>query len=136
MFDDFAEDKTVVVTTYRRNGTPVETPMHIAVDHGDAFIRTYGTALKWKRLRRNAELLVSHANTSRRPALLGLFAPKKTRPVGRPVHARAVVLEGAESERAALALARKYPFLQGFLIPLMHRFVLRTRTLHMRLIPQ
>jgi hypothetical protein len=33
MFEEFDRDTTVIVTTYRRDGTPVDTPMHIAVDH-------------------------------------------------------------------------------------------------------
>lgn len=45
----FGDQKTVVVTTYRRDGTPVDTPVHIAVDGGDVFMRTYESAMKWKR---------------------------------------------------------------------------------------
>jgi len=135
MFEEFGAEKTVVVTTYRRDGKPVNTPMHIAVEAGDAFIRTYATALKWKRLQRNPSLVVSHATTGKRPALLGLLMPRRAKPLGPGRPARVVVLNGDESQRASSALARKYPILQGLVIPLMHRFVYRTRTVNMRLHP-
>jgi PPOX class probable F420-dependent enzyme len=135
MFEEFDEDKTVVVTTFRRDGTPVDTPVHIAVDHGTAFIRTYASAGKWKRLRSNPALTLSHANMGRRPALLGLLVPKRARKIGPGVPARVVALGGQEADRASRALAAKYPFLQGFLIPLLHRLVYRSRTVNMKLKP-
>jgi PPOX class probable F420-dependent enzyme len=136
MFEEFGAENTVVVTTYRRDGKPVDTPMHIAVEGGNAFIRTYATALKWKRPRRNPQVVVSHATTGKHPALLGLLMRRRARPVGPGRPARAVVLQGEESEMASSALARKYPLLQGVVIPLMHRLVYRTETLNMGLRPE
>ena len=40
-FDRFVDQRTVLLTTYRRDGTPVPTPVHIAVDGGVAYIRTF-----------------------------------------------------------------------------------------------
>lgn len=37
---------------------------------------------------------------------------------------------------AARALARKYPILQGLLIPAMHRYAYRTTTVHFELTPE
>src|SRR5205814_8101429 len=116
------------------NGAPVDTPVHIAIDRDEAYIRTYASAGKWRRLRRDPRITVSHANTGRRPALLGLLLPKRTQKVGTGVQARVVALGGADADRASRALAGKYPFLQGILIPLLHRFVYRTQTVNMRLI--
>ena len=51
---------------------------------------------------------------------------------GPALHARATLLSGAEAERAAQALARRHPLLQGLLVPLMHR-LMRYRTLRYEL---
>lgn len=40
----FVRQKTVLLTTYRRDGTPVGTPVHIAVDGDRAFFRTWDRA--------------------------------------------------------------------------------------------
>jgi len=130
----FGDEKTVVVTTYRRDGTPVDTPVHIAVEGGDVYMRTYESAMKWKRLRRDPRVMVSRADMGRRPALVGLLAGKRVHRAGQGIPARAVLLEGEESNRAAHAIRRKYPFLQGFLIPWVHRHVYRTRTLNLKLV--
>jgi hypothetical protein len=49
----FVRQKTVLVTSYRRDGRPVGTPVSIAV-HGDhAYLRSFETAGKTRRLRNN-----------------------------------------------------------------------------------
>lgn len=58
-FDRFAAQKNVVLTTYRRNGTPVPTVVHIVVDGDRAYFRTPSTAGKVKRLRRNADVEIA-----------------------------------------------------------------------------
>ena len=40
-FGRFTEQKTIALTTYRRDGTPVITPVHIAVVGSVAYIRTF-----------------------------------------------------------------------------------------------
>jgi uncharacterized protein len=130
----FAEQKTVILTTHRRDGTPVDTPVHIAVEDGHAFIRTFETALKTKRLRRRPEAELRLASNGRAPAILALARPKDARRAGPPVRVRARELSGDEYRRAGAALARKYPVLQGFLIPRAHRLQ-GTRTVNMELTP-
>jgi hypothetical protein len=49
----FARQRTVLLTTYRRNGTPVGTPVNIAVAADRAFVRTWDTTGKLKRIRNN-----------------------------------------------------------------------------------
>jgi PPOX class probable F420-dependent enzyme len=132
-FEAFADQKTVIVTTYRRDGTPVDTPVHVAVEGGRAYIRTYAKAMKARRLRRNPQLVLSLASSGTRPAVLGLLAPKQVKRLGEGVHACARPLTGEEERRAARALARKYPLLQGVLIPLAHR-LMRTKTLNLELV--
>ena len=40
ILEPFVRQPTVLLTTYRRNGTPVGTPVHIAVDGNRAVFRT------------------------------------------------------------------------------------------------
>lgn len=133
-FDQLAGQRTVILTTYRKDGTAVDTPVHIAVEGGRAFIRTYAKAYKTYRMRRHPEVEVGLAGNGTSPAMLTLFAPKSVRPIGTPLHARATILSGDESHIAARALARRYPLLHGILIPNMHR-LMRTRTINVELTP-
>jgi len=52
-FNQFVHQRTVLLTTYRRDGTPVGTPVNIVVDGDRAFVRTFDTAWKLKRIRNN-----------------------------------------------------------------------------------
>jgi PPOX class probable F420-dependent enzyme len=119
--EPFVDQNTVLLTTYRRDGTGVGTPVHIAVDGDRAFIRTWDTAWKLRRIRNNPEVEVA-------PSTVG------GRPTGPAIRARARVLDGAESKYAAEMLARKYPILHGVLIPRLHR-LRGNRTMHIELTP-
>lgn len=119
--ESFVDQNTVLLTTYRRDGTGVGTPVHIAVDGDRAFIRTWDTAWKLRRIRNNPEVEVA-------PSTVG------GRPTGPAIRARARVLGGAESKYAAEMLARKYPILHGVLIPRLHR-LRGNRTMHIELTP-
>jgi uncharacterized protein len=119
--EPFVGQNTVLLTTYRRDGTGVGTPVHIAVDGDRAYIRTWDTAWKLKRIRNNPEVEVA-------PSTVG------GRPTGPAIRARARVLGGAESKYAAEMLARKYPILHGVLIPRLHR-LRGNRTMHIELTP-
>ena len=119
--EPFVDQNTVLLTTYRRDGTGVGTPVHIAVDGDRAFIRTWDTAWKLRRIRNNPEVEVA-------PSTVG------GRPTGPAIRARARVLGGAESKYAAEMLARKYPILHGVLIPRLHR-LRGNRTMHIELTP-
>lgn len=133
--EPFRDQKTVILTSYRRDGTPVDTPVHIAVEGDRAYVRTYASALKTKRLRRNPDLELWPASNGTVPALLALPRPKAAVRAGAGVRARGRELDAAEAPRAAHALARKYPVLQGFLIPWMHRHVYKTGTVHFEVTP-
>lgn len=120
----FVEQKTVVLTTHRRDGTPVPTPVSLAVDGERAVIRSYERAGKTRRLRNDPTVEV---------------APSTSRGVttGPAITARARRLDGAESLSAARLLRRKYPLLQGVLVPLTHRIgrAKTGRTVHWVLTP-
>jgi uncharacterized protein len=100
--------KYILLTTFRRDGTAVPTPVH-AVGSGDGLIfRTWDVAGKAKRLRHTAAVQVA-------PATL------RGRPLGPAVPARARLLDGEAAERAARLLAARHPLLHGRLIPWYHR---------------
>ena len=111
--------KTILLTTYKRDGTPVPTPVSIAFAGDRAFFRSYDKAWKTKRLRNNPRVELA-ASTLR------------GKPTGPPVRARASLLEGESARVAARALARRHRVLQGALVPFAHR-LLRYRTMHYEL---
>ncbi|HZS92733.1 MAG TPA: PPOX class F420-dependent oxidoreductase [Chloroflexota bacterium] len=118
----FARQKTILLTSYRRDGTPVGTPVHVAVDGDRAFIRTWDATWKYKRMRNNPEVEIAPSTV-------------RGRPTGPAIHAHARLLSGDEATYAARALARKYPILHGILIPLVHR-LRGYRTAHIELTPR
>lgn len=121
MLEPFVTQRTVLLTSFRRDGTPVGTPVNIAVEGDRAFVRSFDAAWKVKRMGRNPEVEV---------------APSTFRgePQGRAIRARARLLEGEEAEHASELIAAKHPILQGILVPLGHRLK-RLRTLHFELTP-
>jgi PPOX class probable F420-dependent enzyme len=120
----FVEQKTVLLTSHRRNGTPVPTPVSLAVDGDHAVFRSYEKAGKTRRLRNDPMVEV---------------APSTGRgtPTGPAIRARTRRLEGGEAAQAARLLRRKHPGLQGVLVPLTHRIARRKtgRTVHFELGP-
>jgi PPOX class probable F420-dependent enzyme len=119
MFESFTQRRTAVLTTFKRDGTPVATPVTIAVDGQRAYVRTWDTAWKARRMRNNPDVLVAPSTV-------------RGRPVGPALAARSRLLDGDEAHRAALALARRQRILQGVLVPLAHR-LMRYRTVHYEL---
>ena len=111
--------KTVLLTTYRRDGTPIDTAVSIAFDGDRAFFRSYDKAWKTKRLRHNPNVKVA-------PATL------KGTATGQAVEARATLLDGEDARIAARALARRHRVLHAVVVPLMHRLS-RYRTMHYEL---
>jgi uncharacterized protein len=111
--------KTILLTTYRRDGRPVATPVSIAFRGNRAFFRTFHKAHKTKRLRNNPEVEAA-------PCTL------KGKPTGPVVDAQATLLRGPEARLAAKALARRHRLLQGVLVPMGHR-LMRYQTVHYEL---
>ncbi|MEU6641505.1 PPOX class F420-dependent oxidoreductase [Saccharomonospora sp. NPDC046836] len=118
----FVRQKTVSLTTYRKDGRPGRSPVSIAVDGDHAYIRSFEKSLKTRRLRRDPRVVVTPST--------GLGTP--TGP-GTPAKMR--LLDGAEYRHAARMLRRKHPFLHGVLVPLVHRLARAKtgRTVHFEL---
>jgi hypothetical protein len=106
--DRFGTVRTVLLTTFRRDGAPVGTPVHIAVVGSVAYIRTFEPSGKLKRMRRNNHVEIAPCTV-------------RGRVTGEPLRATVRILDGKEAAAAARALAAKYPFLHGRLIPWYHR---------------
>ena len=113
--------KTILLTTYKRDGTAVGTPVSIAFDGDRAFFRSYDKAWKTRRLRRDSRVRIA-------PATL------RGKPTGPAIQARATLLEGEQARVAARALARRHRVLQGILVPAAHR-LMRYHTMHYELAP-
>jgi PPOX class probable F420-dependent enzyme len=122
--EPFVRQKTAQLVTYRRDGTPVGTPLSVAVAGDHAYIRSYERAWKTRRIRNHPEVELA-------PSTM------RGKPTGPAIRARARRLEGEEARVAARALRRKHPLLHGVVVPLAHR-VLRSRTgrtVHFELVP-
>ncbi|WP_030736876.1 PPOX class F420-dependent oxidoreductase [Streptomyces griseus] len=65
---DFARSEYVSLTTYRKNGTPVATPVWAAADDGVLYVWTRSDSWKVKRLRGNAEVVVTVCDVRGRTA--------------------------------------------------------------------
>jgi PPOX class probable F420-dependent enzyme len=117
----FIDQPTVLLTTFRRDGRPVSTPVSIAIDGGRGFVRTYESSGKFKRLRNNPEVEV--APSTFRGQSTGLAIRAKTR-----------VLSGADAATASRQIVHKHPWLHGVFVPLTHRLT-RKKTVYLELRP-
>ncbi|HEX6675224.1 MAG TPA: PPOX class F420-dependent oxidoreductase [Actinomycetes bacterium] len=104
----FARQKTAVLTSYRRDGTPVATPLSVVVDGDRLLIRSYQKSGKARRIRRRPEVEIAPSTA-------------RGRPTGPATRATARLLDGADARRAAWLLNRKYPGLHGIVVTWGHR---------------
>src|SRR5215831_3662817 len=94
---EIAPSKYINLTTYRKDGTAVATPVWHVVDGDDLFVVSEVNAGKVKRIRRNSHVLVSVCD------FRGRVAP------GTPsFEATARLLDDAGTRAARALLARKY----------------------------
>jgi hypothetical protein len=94
---EIAAAKRSLLITYRRDGTPVPTPVWAAPAGGVLYVRSERASGKVKRLRRDPRLLVAPCTA-------------RGRPLGRPFEARGRVLGGEEELIAERTLAARYGF--------------------------
>lgn len=121
-FEHLRRANTVLLTTKKRDGSTVDTPVNVAVDeHGQGYFRTWSTAGKARRLRNFPGARVAPCSITGRPQ-------------GSDQPATATLLSGAETERARRLLTRRFPVIHGRVVPLAHR-LLRYDTIYYRLRP-
>jgi PPOX class probable F420-dependent enzyme len=120
----FVRQKTVLLTSYRRDGTPVGAPVSLAVEGDHGFVRSPGNGGKVRRMRNNPVIQLAPCTA-------------RGRPTGPAIRAHARRLGGDEAAHAGRLLARKHPILHGVLVPLIHRsFRSRLgRTAHFEVVP-
>jgi uncharacterized protein len=107
-FDYLARQRNVVVRTYRRDGTTVPTTVNVVVEGEHAYIRTWSTSGKAKRLRHDPRVLIAPVTASGKPT-------------GPALAAEARLLTAEEEPPVRQAFRKKHPVLQGRLVPWFHR---------------
>jgi PPOX class probable F420-dependent enzyme len=91
--------KYCLVTTYKRSGEPVSTPLWFGLDGGKLYFRTYADAVKLKRIRNNPRVLVGPCDP-------------RGKPTGEMVEAAARILPGERHEEADRIVQSNYGFLR------------------------
>ncbi|NLU84936.1 PPOX class F420-dependent oxidoreductase [Rhodococcus sp. HNM0569] len=94
-FGDIARAKYVLLTTFRKDGTPVPTPLWVAPDGDAAVVWTVTDSWKVKRIRRNPQVTVARCDA-------------RGRAKGEPVAARAEILDEPGSEQVRRLIVDKY----------------------------
>jgi PPOX class probable F420-dependent enzyme len=112
---------TIRLTTFKRDGTPVGTAVHVVAEGNRAFFRTWDPTGKLKRIRRDPKVLVAPSTVTGKPT-------------GPTMPARARILHGEDAKYVAQLLGKKYGFLHSWLFPTLHR-LMGWRTVHLELIP-
>ncbi|HZQ30818.1 MAG TPA: PPOX class F420-dependent oxidoreductase [Mycobacterium sp.] len=120
----FVRQKTIRLTTFRKDGTPGTSPVSIVVDGDRAYFRSFERAIKVRRIQRNPGVEFGPSTATGKAT--GTMQSGKTR-----------LLQGDEHRHAARLLRRKYPLLHGVVVPLTHRLMRRKygRTVHAELLP-
>jgi PPOX class probable F420-dependent enzyme len=93
--DDLDGAHYCLVVTFRRDGTPMPTPVWFGVEEGRIYFRAEGQSGKVKRIRANDRVRVARCDARGRPA-------------GPPFDASARLVPVAEEDRAERAIQRNY----------------------------
>ncbi|MGW1986805.1 PPOX class F420-dependent oxidoreductase [Streptomyces collinus] len=93
--DRLGSGKYLLVTSYRKNGTPVATPVWVVADGDGLGVWTTTDSWKVKRIRRRADVLVGPCDV-------------RGRPTGDQIPATAEIADTATTARYRTLIARKY----------------------------
>ena len=105
--------KYLALTTYRRDGSPVSTPMWFVAENGRLIVETDADSYKVERIRRNPHVRVGPCDA-------------RGRPRGEAVDAEARFLPEDDRDRLERQLVRKYRIEMHTVYPL-YRLVMRLR---------
>ena len=92
---DLAAGKYLLLTTFRKDGTAVPTPVWVAGDNGTLYVWSAADAGKVKRIRRSGDVRIGPCDL-------------RGKPTGEQVPATARLLDGAGSDRVRSLIAEKY----------------------------
>jgi uncharacterized protein len=118
----FVDQWAALLTTYRRNGRPVATPVNVVVDGDRVMFRTYEQTGKFKRLRNDSRVTLQPCDARGRATSEQL------------VLGVARLLAGPRDADVSHQIDAKYPLFQGTLVRLIHRLA-RYRTVHFEVVP-
>ncbi len=93
--DALGSGKYLLITSYRKNGTGVATPVWVVRDGTALGAWTVADSWKVKRIRNRADVLVGPCDV-------------RGRPTGEPVAGTAEIVDAAETARYRKLIARKY----------------------------
>jgi uncharacterized protein len=94
--DRIGDGKYVLLTTYRKDGTPVPTPVWVVrYEDGQIAVWTATATAKVKRIRRNRDVTVASCTF-------------RGRPTGEPVAARAEILDTEGTQRVRDLIKKKF----------------------------
>lgn len=105
--------KYLSLTSFRRDGSGVATPVWFVADNGHLVVETDAESYKVKRIRRDPHVRIAVCDA-------------RGRPRGEAVDAEARILPESERERVERLLARKYRIDRFTVLPL-YRLVMRLR---------
>ncbi len=97
-FDTIATGKYVLLTTFKKDGTGVPTPLWGALDGDRLLMWTVADSWKVKRIRRNPKVTIA-------------LCDMRGNPQGESVNATAEILDETGTEKARAAVASKYGIL-------------------------
>ena len=120
--DQLRSSYTIALTTTRKDGSTVMTPVTVVFDGDTGYVRTTGGTGKVKRIRRT-------------PAVLAAPATARGTPTGDGIAMEAHMADATETAAANRLLRRKYPIVHGVVFRLGERFQ-RTPTVYIVLQPQ
>ncbi|MBB5873883.1 PPOX class probable F420-dependent enzyme [Allocatelliglobosispora scoriae] len=95
--DEIRRSKQVNLTTFRKDGTGVATPVWHVVDGDELFIISEAEAWKVKRIRKNSRVLITACD------IRGKVAPG-----AEPIEGRARLLDDAGTQAARKLVAQRY----------------------------
>jgi hypothetical protein len=103
VFPELQGHEYIRLTTFRKSGEPVPTPVWFAISHGKAYILTGRSLGKTKRIRNNPRVEMTPCNQNGQKTL------------GPTVEGQARVLEGNDEAAVPgkIALNRKYGFMKA-----------------------
>ncbi|WP_405137217.1 PPOX class F420-dependent oxidoreductase [Nocardia sp. NBC_01388] len=123
-WNDVAQAKYALLTTYKKDGTPVATPVWVAPDGARILVWTNPKTWKVKRIRRNPQVTVQICDNRGRPRGAEILP------------GTAEVLDAAGTELVRTVVGRKYGLL-GTLAIRGHELVLGAdRSVGLAIIPQ